>query len=182
MSPTPSAWDAVAELEPSLAHLNAGVGTPGLDLGAFADERYHTIRGVNVDGVVWGIRAVVPGMRRRGGGAIVVTASLAGLEPYPGDPFYTMTKHALVGLVRAASPRLRRDGITIDALCPGLVDTPMAGPLIRKRRLTESDVAVLDPDDVAGVVADALADDGSGRALVCRAGRDLYIAEAERFE
>src|SRR5205814_2142575 len=91
------AWDVVAEREPDLAHLNAGVGTPGLDLGAFDDATYARIRGVNVDAMVWGLRCLVPGMRRRGGGAVVMTASTAGLQPYGGDPFYTLTKYAVVG-------------------------------------------------------------------------------------
>lgn len=178
----PRAWDEIARCEPTLAHLNAGVGTPGLDLGAFDDEVWEHIRGVNLDAMVWGIRAVVPAMRRNGGGAIVMTASTAGLQSYGGDPFYTATKYGVVGLARAAAQRLARDRITVDALCPALVDTPMAALMIAKQRRDDPTRAVLSPDDVAGVVADALADEGTGRALVCRAGHGLHVAPEASFD
>lgn len=178
----PRAWDVISDREPTLAHLNAGIGTPGIDLGAFDDEVYERIRGVNLDAMVWGLRAVVPGMRRRGGGSIVMTSSSAGLRAYGGDPFYTATKYGVIGLARAAAQRLSRDHITVDALCPHLTDTPMASRTIEKRRRTNSGLAVDSPESVASVVADAMADGGTGRALVCQAGRPVFLHEEPSFE
>ena len=63
---------------------------------------------VNVDGVVWGTRAAIPAMERRGGGAIVATSSLAGLIPFPFDPVYDLSKHAVVGFIRSVAPTLGR--------------------------------------------------------------------------
>ena len=77
---------------------------------AVTDESYRRIVSVNVDGVFYGVRAVVPSIEARGGGAIVATASLAGLISYSPDPVYAMTKHAVVGLVRALAPQLRSQG------------------------------------------------------------------------
>jgi NAD(P)-dependent dehydrogenase (short-subunit alcohol dehydrogenase family) len=61
------------------------------------DAAYRRIMSVNVDGVVFGVRALVPLIARRGGGAVVATASLAGIMGFAPDPIYTLTKHAVVG-------------------------------------------------------------------------------------
>jgi len=116
-----------------IAILNAGVEfrdpadfarTPD-DPGEWDLDLYMRARGVNVDGVAFGRHALVPVFDRLGGGAITVTASLAGLIPWSPDPVYSMTKWAAVGLVRAATTSLRRKSITINAVCPGGVATPM---------------------------------------------------------
>ncbi len=90
---------------------------------------YETLLGVNVTGVVHGIRAATPALRRAGGGGIVALASLAGLTPAVGDPLYSLTKFAVVGLVRTLGPQLAAEHITVNAVCPGFVDTPMVDPL-----------------------------------------------------
>ena len=59
------------------------------------------------------------------GGRIVCTASLAGLMEIVDDPIYGATKHAVVGFVRSVAPTLAARGIAINALCPGIADTPM---------------------------------------------------------
>ena len=87
-----------------LAHLNAGVTTGEADITALTDETYRRVMSVNVDGVVYGVRALVPALAARGGGAIVATASLAGLIGFSPDPIYCLTKHAVVGLVRSLVP------------------------------------------------------------------------------
>ena len=88
------------------AYLNAGVTTGEQDITKLTDEQYRRILSVNVDGIVFGTRAVVPELVARGGGALVATSSLAGIVAFAGDPIYTLTKHAVVGLRarRGASP------------------------------------------------------------------------------
>lgn len=104
-----------------LVHLNAGVTTGQGDLGQLTDEQYRRIMGVNVDGVVFGLREANRSMAP--GSSVVVTASVAGLIGFAPDPIYTLTKHAVVGLVRAgAGGRLR-----VNAVCPGIVETPLLG-------------------------------------------------------
>src|SRR5204863_474824 len=76
-------------------------------------------------GSVLGTRACVPRLRSNDGGAIVVTASVAGVIAFGGNPIYTLTKQAVAGFVAAVAPSLEPSGITIDAVCPGVVDTPM---------------------------------------------------------
>ena len=87
-----------------VAFLNAGIAIGHGDMATIPDELYRRIMRVNVDGVVFGLRAAIRAMERRGGGAIVATASIAGLIPFPPDPVYDATKHAVVGLIRSAAP------------------------------------------------------------------------------
>ena len=91
-----------------VAHLNAGVTTGVADITELTDEQYRRIVGVNMDGVTLRCPRGLAELRSRGGGAIVATASLAGIVAFPLDAAYTMTKHAVVGLVRVARPRSRR--------------------------------------------------------------------------
>lgn len=134
----PDEWtEVVASLPPlDVVHLNAGITTPGraltsespLPLSDVTDDAYRTIIGVNLDGVFFGVRAVLPRMAEAGGGDIVVTASMAGLGGMPGDVAYTATKHAVVGLVKSLGASLGAHGVCISALCPGFVDTPLVPP------------------------------------------------------
>ena len=86
---------------------------------------------INLDGVVFGMRAVLPGMRERGSGDIVATASMAGLGPIGQDPIYGLTKHGVVGLVRSIARWLEdtpnSPDICVSALCPGFTDTNILG-------------------------------------------------------
>jgi len=119
-----------------LVHLNAGITTHRdvLDgpadpaqppLVRVTDDEYRRAIGVNVDGVVFGARAVIPGMCERRSGDIVVTASVAAFVPIPPDPIYGLTKYAVSGLVKSLTPRLAEFGVCISAICPGFVDTPL---------------------------------------------------------
>jgi NAD(P)-dependent dehydrogenase (short-subunit alcohol dehydrogenase family) len=154
-----------------VAHLNAGVTTGSSTLDDLTDEQYRRILRVNVDGVVFGARALAPTMRARGGGAIVATASLAGLIAFSPDPIYTLTKHAVVGFVRAMAPVLQPDGITVNAVCPGLVDTPLLGAEA-KTALDAAGFALIDPDAIAAAVERCMTGDATGQAYVCQAGRE----------
>jgi NAD(P)-dependent dehydrogenase (short-subunit alcohol dehydrogenase family) len=106
-----------------MAFLNAGVATWTGVGESFDLANYRRAMGTNLDGVVFGINAVLPAMKVRGGGSIVATASLAGLAPVPMDPIYSANKHAVVGLVRSLGSVLAGEGIRINAVCPGLADT-----------------------------------------------------------
>ena len=111
-----------------LAYLNAGVAT-GCGVGEDFDlERYRRAMGVNLDGVVFGMHAVLPALRERGGGAIVATASLAGLTGVPLDPLYAANKHGVVGLVRSLGPALSAEGIRVNAVCPGFAESAIIAP------------------------------------------------------
>jgi NAD(P)-dependent dehydrogenase (short-subunit alcohol dehydrogenase family) len=173
----PAAWETIvstAEAEVGgidLAYLNAGVTTGEADITRLTDAQYRRIMGPNVDGVVFGVRAVVPAMSRRGGGAVVATASLAGLIAFDADPIYTLTKHAVVGLVRSLAPQLQAKGITMNAVCPGIVDTPLVGDEA-KRLLHEAQFPLIEPRQIAEAVLACMTGSVTGEAFVCQAGRD----------
>lgn len=148
--------------------LNAGTtgGQSGLhDLDV---ARYRALLGVNVDHVVFGTCAAVPALRRAGGGVIVATASLAGLLPLPGDALYTLTKHAVVGYVRAAGVTLAEEGIRLCAVCPGFTDTP----LIADHRDQFGDFPMLSADDIADAVEAIIERGVSGEAWYVQPGRE----------
>ncbi len=107
-----AAWAEVGPVD--IACLNAGVLTGETDIRALTDVEYRRAVGVNVDGVVFGVRRLAQVMPE---GAIVVTASLAGLTGMPSDAIYSLTKHALVGFVRSVAQQLAP--VTINAVCPG---------------------------------------------------------------
>ena len=88
---------------------------------AFDSDRYRRLIGVNIDGVVFGLHYLLPQLSA--GGSIVVTGSLAGIVPYDIDPLYSMTKHAVTGLVRSLAAEMAERGLRINALCPGGIET-----------------------------------------------------------
>ncbi len=104
------------------AYLNAGISAEKTDDALDLDEFLHVVD-VDLYGVVYGAAAARPAIARAGGGAIVVTASLAGLTPMPTDPAYSVAKAGAVAFVRSMAPRLVHEGITISAICPGFADT-----------------------------------------------------------
>jgi NAD(P)-dependent dehydrogenase (short-subunit alcohol dehydrogenase family) len=172
-----AAWSALVdgvlaeEGRLDVAHLNAGVVSGNNDIATLTDEQYHRILGPNVHGVVYGTRAVIPAMARSGGGAVVATASVAGLIGFALDPIYTLTKHAVVGFVRAAAPQLQASGITLNCVCPGIVDTPLLGEQ-GKAMVTAAGYPVIPPSQIADGVVEAIRSGRTGEAWVCLAGRD----------
>jgi NAD(P)-dependent dehydrogenase (short-subunit alcohol dehydrogenase family) len=167
----PAEWERLAGTIDVLdiACLNAGVVTDEGDIDDVSDEAYRRIMRVNVDGVVFGLRALVPALERSGG-SVVVTASLAGLTPMSSDPIYAGTKHFLIGLVRSVAPPLALRGVRINAVCPGIVDTPLIGD--GKERLEAAGFPLLQAEDVAEAVARALASGETGQAWVVQPGRE----------
>lgn len=168
-----------------LAYLNAGVTTyPAaietmirpFDIADLPDENYRRIMGANLDGVVFGARAVVPAIEARGGGAIVATASCAGVIAFYPDPIYTATKHAVVGLVRSLAPSLEARGISCNAVLPGAVDTNILGEGFADRA-REVGIAVIAPERIADAVVNAVTAGSTGQLWICVADRPPYPYE-----
>jgi NAD(P)-dependent dehydrogenase (short-subunit alcohol dehydrogenase family) len=155
-----------------IGFLNAGIGTrpasalagelgralegqPVVPLADVSDEDYRRIVGVNLDGVVFGTRALVPSMCAAGTGDIVVTASVAGLVGTPFDPMYGTTKHAVVGFVRSMAPLLEPYGVCISSINPGFVDTPILGDE-GASRILDLGLPLLRPTDLGTVALQVL--------------------------
>ena len=167
---------------PDRVHLNAGVmaaPTGAADEAysfASADlDSYRRIVGVNIDGVVFGLQTLLPYMKE--GSSLVVTASVAGLVPYPFDPMYAMTKHAMVGLVRSLGPVLAARDIRINAICPGGVDTAII-PTGQQRELERTDT-LMPPEELAADVLNLFDGQGSGEAWArVRLNKPAYVMQA----
>jgi NAD(P)-dependent dehydrogenase (short-subunit alcohol dehydrogenase family) len=163
----PAAWESVGAVE--LAFLNAGVTTGVADVTSVSDEAYQRIRGANLDGVVFGVRRLAAVMEP--GGAIVVTASLAGLVGMERDPLYTLTKHGVIGFVRSVAPQLALQRIRINALCPGYTDTGIVPDELRG----VLDVPLMEPAFVAEAALRALNDEETGGAWIAQPNRILQF-------
>ncbi|MEJ1180432.1 MULTISPECIES: SDR family NAD(P)-dependent oxidoreductase [unclassified Pseudarthrobacter] len=116
---------------------NAGVNQAG-DLLSTPTEARDRLFDVNVDGVWNTCRAAVAGMVERGGGTIVVTASVGAFIGFAQNTVYNMTKSALMGLVRGTAIDFGRKGIRINAVCPGLTETEMGLTTIHEKEDPET--------------------------------------------
>jgi NAD(P)-dependent dehydrogenase (short-subunit alcohol dehydrogenase family) len=104
---------------------NAGINGPTKFVADYTPEEWNDVMAVNLNGIFHGIRHEVPQMVKQGGGAIVNTSSGAGLVGFPMLPAYVASKHAVLGLTKAAALAYVRDGVRINAVCPGSTRTPL---------------------------------------------------------
>ena len=103
---------------------NAGIESFGSAVEMSLDD-WHTTLQVNIDGAMLASRAAIPEMQRRGGGAIVLVSSLAGLAGVPSYTAYMTSKTALIGLGRSLAVDYGRQRIRANVICPALVHTEM---------------------------------------------------------
>jgi meso-butanediol dehydrogenase/(S,S)-butanediol dehydrogenase/diacetyl reductase len=126
-----------------VVHLNAGRLSAGSVLEVSLAE-WQRIFAVNVTGMFLFARAVIPVMRASAqGGAIVTTGSISGMFGEPALAAYTASKAAVVNLTRQMAIDFARDGIRVNCVCPGWVDTGFNDPQFEHDRLTAQDIAEL---------------------------------------
>jgi NAD(P)-dependent dehydrogenase (short-subunit alcohol dehydrogenase family) len=131
---------------------NAGIGGTMPILEATL-EHWRRVIDINLWGVIYGIDAALPIMRRQGGGHIVNTSSIAGLIPLPYQAIYAATKFAVAGLSECLRFELEEDGILFSVVCPGDVATRIYGtPIIGERTEVKPPPNAIPAEEAAQII------------------------------
>jgi NAD(P)-dependent dehydrogenase (short-subunit alcohol dehydrogenase family) len=181
---------AVRRTEEALGPIGVLVNNAGIaesaPFTAMDDEMWHRTLAVNLTGPYYCMRAVLPGMLQRGHGRIINIASTAARQGYAYTAAYVASKHGLLGLTRAVAVELRGRGVTVNAVCPGWLDTEMTERSVERitsktgRTAAEARAmlaamnargTLIDPAEVAALVA-RLASPAAGDIT----GQDFDIA------
>jgi NAD(P)-dependent dehydrogenase (short-subunit alcohol dehydrogenase family) len=162
-----------------VAFNNAGTEgefTPFVDQ---SNEVYDTIFNANVRGVFWSMKHEAKAMLAQGGGTIINNASMGGVIGFGNAGLYIASKHAVLGLTKTASIELFRQGVRVNAICPGIIDTPFQDRIWpspgAKNAFAASTVPgrAGSPEEIATVVAFLASDDASfvsGHGLLADGG------------
>ena len=128
------------------AHNNAGIeGDFTARLHEYTEEIWDRLMDINLKGVWLCLKYEIQHMLEQGSGSIVNTASVAGLVGSRMVGPYTASKHGVVGLTKAAALEYAREGIRVNAVCPGVIDTPMVQRLIEGREGYEKTISSRQP-------------------------------------
>jgi len=147
---------------------NAGIEGEQAPTADASLDNWDRVIAVNLSGVFYGMKYAIPALLRAGGGAIVNNASVAGLVGFAGIPAYAASKGGVVQLTRTVALEYATQGIRVNCVCPGVIDTPMV------ERFSHGDPAVRDaltsmqpvgrmgrPDEIAGAVLYLCSDEAS---------------------
>jgi NAD(P)-dependent dehydrogenase (short-subunit alcohol dehydrogenase family) len=170
-----------------IIHNNAGVGTPRPRFPEAKPEDWERTVIIDLWAVIAGTQAAIPALKRRGGGVIVNTASIAGLMGYMPDPIYGAAKHGVVGFTRSLEYLKAESNVRVNCVCPGVVDTPMVR--FADRNMTPEEMAareavlqqmpLIAPETIAETVMQLITDESlNGVAMAVTYGRPARIVEA----
>jgi NAD(P)-dependent dehydrogenase (short-subunit alcohol dehydrogenase family) len=156
-----------------ILHNNAGITTGTPSFAEATVEQWQRVLDVNLRGVILGTHLALPLLRRRGGGVIIHTASLAAFVGFPPDPVYAASKAAVVLFTHSLGV-LAAENIRVNCVCPGLVNTPLLrGGRARGDVELPANLPMLEAEEIADGVVQLITDD-------TLAGRALRIAKGMR--
>jgi 3-oxoacyl-[acyl-carrier protein] reductase len=159
-------------------HNNAGVAEAVTPLAEITRADWDRVLAVNLTAFFLAAQAVAPVMRERGGGSILVTASIIARRPRPGLAAYVAAKSGVTGLARALALELAPDNIRVNVINPGPSRTPMLGEFGFDSSIADALPLgrLIEPDEVAGAAAYLASDDAAaitGAVFNVDGGRDL---------
>ena len=119
----------ISEAEVEFGSVDILINNAGIQFSAqieeFPDEKWDSIISINLSSAFHSIKSVLPGMKRRGWGRIINIASAHGLVGSPGKVAYVAAKHGIIGLTKVVALESANSGVTVNAICPGWVLTPL---------------------------------------------------------
>ena len=164
---------------------NAGISHGRTDMETIDDDLRDRVIDVNIKGVWNGCRAAIPHLKEQGSGAIVNTASLAGVIGAPKLSAYSLSKGAVVNFTRSIAAELGPHGVRANAVCPGVTDTPMPREDFGQGNWEETKAEMArqyplrrlgEPEDVANAMLFLASDEAdwiTGHALVIDGGYSI---------
>ena len=160
---------------------NAGIADPvGSSAAELSEEAWNKVIGINLTGVWLCVKYEIQQMLKQGKGAIVNTASVAGLVGFQGLPAYVASKHGVIGLTQTAALEYAKLGIRVNAVCPGVIKTSMVDRITGKVKEVEKQFENMEPigrmgqpEEVAAVATWLCSDNASfvtGNAMTIDGG------------
>jgi NAD(P)-dependent dehydrogenase (short-subunit alcohol dehydrogenase family) len=128
-----------------VAFNNAGIENRIAPTADVTEDEWDRIINIDLRGVFLCMKYEIPLMLKHGGGSIVNTASAAGLVGDIGMPAYFAAKHGVAGLTKAAALEFAQKGIRVNAVCPGVIHTPMVERILDKGGLSEEQIFAIEP-------------------------------------
>lgn len=162
---------------------NAGSEQPPTPIADISEEEWDRVVSINLRGVFLCMKYEIPLMLKQGGGAIVNTSSGAGVKGFKGGSAYGAAKHGVIGLTKCAALDYAQSNIRINAVCPGIIDTPMmqrfsgGTPEGRERVIAQEPVGRMgSPEEIAAAVIWLCSDVAAfvvGHALIMDGGQTI---------
>lgn len=145
---------------------NAGIGGASAAIGEYPVDSWRQVMSINLDGVFYSMRAEIPAMRKSGGGSIVNIGSILSAVGFEQSGAYVAAKHGLVGLTKTAAIEYATEGIRVNAVGPGFIETPLlqapeAAELVAGIAAKHPVQRLGQPEEVAAMVAFLASDDAS---------------------
>ncbi|MAI62053.1 MAG: oxidoreductase [Micavibrio sp. TMED27] len=169
-----------------MAFNNAGIQAPGgaTDVSHTTKDMYDLVEGINLRGIWNCMKYELMHMRERGTGAIVNNSSVGGIVGLPGRAIYHATKHGVIGMTKSAALEVAQEGIRINAICPGTIETPMVKEMLDKEPELMKELAKVQvigrlgqPEEIAAAVMWLSSDEASfviGHSLVLDGGFTVH--------